>query len=132
MQVKLKKCRECSTEFKPFKTTDKYCSFGCADLNKKPAKDKSSPAKKKRKRIKPISDSMAKKLVVYREARDEYMKEHEVCEFKDCQRLANDLHHIRGRGIYLSDVSHFMAICREHHSWIDVNTKEARELGYLI
>jgi hypothetical protein len=132
MQVKLKKCRECSTEFKPFKTTDKYCSFECADANKKPSAKKVYPAKKKQKRIKQISDSMAKKLVVYREVRDKYMKEHETCEFENCYSDANDLHHIRGRGAYLSDTNYFMAICRGHHTWVHEHPEESRELGYLI
>jgi hypothetical protein len=132
MQVKLKKCRECSTEFKPFKTTDKYCSFECANLNKKPSAKKVYPAKKKQKRIKPISDSMAEKLVEYRKVRDEYMSEHEVCEFEDCEKLANDLHHKASRGKHLSDVTTFMAVCRSHHNWIHDNPKTSRELGYLI
>lgn len=127
MQVKLKKCRECSTEFKPFKTTDKYCSFECANLNKKV-----SPLKKKPKRIKPISDSMAEKLVKYREVRDKYMSEHKTCEFENCYSDANDLHHIRGRGAYLSDTNYFMAICRGHHTWVHEHPEESRELGYLI
>ena len=132
MQVKLKKCRECSTEFKPFKTTDKYCSFECADANKKPSAKKVYPAKKKQKRIKQISDSMAKKLVVYREVRDKYMKEHETCEFENCYSDANDLHHKASRGKHLSDVTTFMAVCRQHHNWIHEHPAESRELGYLI
>lgn len=35
-----KKCKECGNEFRPFKTTDKYCSYSCASKNEKPKEQK--------------------------------------------------------------------------------------------
>jgi len=85
-----------------------------------------------KKRINPISDKKAEELKVYREVRDKYMSEHEVCEYGNCTALANDLHHKAGRGIELSNSKNFMAVCRNHHTYIHLHPKESRSLGYLI
>ena len=136
MQVKkFKKCKNCGEEYQLYRSSLEPCpNKDCRKVivDKRNKKKNSSPAKKKYNYIKPISDSMAEKLAVYRPLRDKYMLQHTICQFKDCQSHSNDLHHIRGRGPYLSEVTYFMAICRPHHQWIDVNTKEARKLGYLI
>lgn len=134
MQVKLKKCRECSTEFKPFKTTDKYCSFECADANKKPSAKKVYPAKKKQKRIKPFSDKKLNDLAIYRPLRDKYLGDNPTCEVHDCNRATTNLHHKNGRtGKLLYDTEYFMACCHVcHPQRIHENPEWARENGYLI
>ena len=129
MQVKLKKCKNCGEDFKQYNSLDKCPNYDCRKALMK--NKKSSPAKKK-KRIKPISDSMAEKLVEYRKVRDKYMSEHITCEFEGCNKDANDLHHKASRGKHLSDVTTFMAVCRLHHNWIHEHPLESRGLGYLI
>lgn len=79
-----------------------------------------------------MSEGMKKKYQEYRPARDKYMKEHPICEFKNCTKVSQDLHHKAGRGANLSRPETFMAVCRAHHNYIHANPKEARELGYLI
>lgn len=88
--------------------------------------------KKKSNYIKPISDKKAEELKIYREVRDKYMANHEICEYGNCSSLANDLHHKAGRGKETTNVKHFMAVCRNHHTYIHLNPKESRALGYLI
>jgi len=129
MQIKLKKCRECSTEFKPFKTTDKYCSFECANLNKKV-----SPPKKKKKRIKPVANKRLEQLAIYRPLRDKYLSDNPICEVHDCNNETTNLHHKNGRaGKMLYNVNYFMACCHLcHPQKIHENPEWARENGYLI
>ncbi len=129
MQVKLKKCRECSTEFKPFKTTDKYCSFGCADANKK-----LSPLKNKKKRIKPVANKRLEQLAIYRPLRDKYLSDNSICEVHDCNNETTNLHHKNGRvGKMIYNVDYFMACCHIcHPQRIHENPEWARENGYLI
>jgi len=88
--------------------------------------------KKKTKKINYFSKKMLANLAVYRPLRDKYMKENPICQFKDCNALANDLHHKARRGKNLCNVDTFMGVCRKHHNWIEENPKESKELGYLM
>jgi len=53
----IKKCKECGNEFRPFKTTDKYCSYSCASKNEKPKEKKTYTLKRT-----PINTPIEKKL----------------------------------------------------------------------
>jgi len=108
----------------------KYCQHKRTD--EKWLKKSEEKSKRKVFTIKPISDSMAKKLKEYRIERDEYMRTHPNCEFEGCNKESNDLHHKAGRGEHLSNRGSFMSVCRKHHNWIHEHPKESRELGYLI
>lgn len=95
--------------------------------------DKKPTKNKPKKRISPISENRAKQLAIYRPKRDEYMKNHPVCEVDGCNNPSNDLHHKNKRnGNRVYDEKYFMAICRSHHTQIDEDTVWARENGYLI
>ena len=94
--------------------------------------DKKDPKFAIRKSIKPISDKKSKELAIYRVNRDKFMDENPVCQYGNCKREANDLHHKAGRGIELTNVDNFMAVCREHHTYIHLHPKESRSLRYLI
>tara|TARA_R110000850_G_scaffold191133_1_gene317913 strand:+ start:40 stop:417 length:378 start_codon:yes stop_codon:yes gene_type:complete len=85
-----------------------------------------------RKSIKPISDKKSKELAIYRVNRDKFMDENPICQYGNCKREVNDLHHKAGRGIELTNVKNFMSVCREHHTYIHLHPKESRSLGYLI
>ena len=59
------------------------------------------------------------------------------CEFvrdgERCKKKAHrSPHHKKRRGKFLLDNSTFLAVCMEHHDWIEQNGKEAEKLGYLI
>jgi len=45
--------------------------------------------------------------------------------------LATEIHHTRGRGKYLNDVSTWLAVSREGHIWIHENVKLATERGFM-
>lgn len=118
-----RKCVTCGSEFRKFKTTDKYCSPQCA----KPFQNKVKP----RKKIASISDSMAIRLKEYRLVRNDFMRLHPKCQI--CGKDSIDLHHKSGRlGANLTDVNTFMALCRKCHREIHDNPKLARNKGYLI
>ena len=57
-QKEFKNCAECDKEFKLYKSTDKFCSIGCASIA---AKDKNLP-KAPRVRIKQMSDKRKERL----------------------------------------------------------------------
>lgn len=118
-----RKCVTCGSEFRKFKTTDKFCSPQCAKIV--------STRTKPRKKIAPISDSMVMKLKEYRLVRDEFMRLHPKCQI--CGKESTDLHHKNGRiGSNLTDVKTFMALCRKCHREVHDNPKLARGKGYLI
>ena len=101
---------------------------------------KRSPLKRtqsvlKRTRINPMSKKMKKNLDIYNPRAKEWKKEHPVCKAQIkgvCTHKTNDVHHKDGRGIKLLDESLWIPVCRSCHSWIDVNTIEARLLDLLI
>ena len=82
-------------------------------------------------KIKSVSNKKLEELKQYRILRDEYMSNHTICEVKDCNRLAEDLHHSKNRAYYLCDVSVFKAVCRLCHTRIHSEDKWARDNGYL-
>lgn len=112
-----------------YKRTDKTLKT----LNRSPLKRSQTPLK--RTRINPMSKKMKKNLDIYNPRAKEWKKEHPVCKAQIkgvCTHKTNDVHHKDGRGIKLLDESLWIPVCRSCHSWIDVNTIEARLLDLLI
>jgi len=83
-------------------------------------------------KIKSVSDKRLLALKDYRVVRDAYMRDHKICEFQGCNECSTDLHHKKPRAYHLCDVSIFMAVCRNHHTWIHDHDAESREMGLLI
>lgn len=85
---------------------------------------------KVRTQIKKQSDKEIKRLAQYRKVRDEYMREHPICEYPGCNNPSTDLHHGAGRqGKLLTDTRYFKALDINHHRWAEENPIEAKELG---
>lgn len=78
-----------------------------------------------------VSKKHAKELRTYSKLRKTFLEEHTTCQYPGCSSPAQDLHHKKGRGKYLNDATHFMAICRYHHDMIHRNPAIARFGGYL-
>jgi hypothetical protein len=80
--------------------------------------------------ISPISKKRAEALKVYRNRRDNYFKEHPVCEYPGCTSRKITLHHAAGRcGSFLTDKRFFKSLCITHHNWVEANPIEAQKLG---
>ncbi len=92
----------------------------------------------RKKWVNPISATRRKSLAEYRKVRALYLKAHRFCEIcpkrkpSKSAKLASDIHHTHGRaGHLLTDQSHFLAVCRECHNWIEGNRGIARSNGWL-
>lgn len=89
--------------------------------------------KTKQKKIKPISESHKKTLNEYKPIREAYLLKHKYCEanLKRCTKVATEIHHKASKiGKLYTDDNNFLAVCRNCHTWIEENPKEAKELGF--
>lgn len=70
----------------------------------------------------------------YRKLREEYLAEHEWCEFPGCVRRATVLHHRAGRrGRRLTYVPWFAASCETHNEEAESgDVAYCREVGWLL
>lgn len=85
---------------------------------------------------------MARQLIIYYRVRNEFLKEHKLCQVCLGQQIeglivppvmpATDVHHIRGRvGRLLCDPRFFLAVCRRHHDLIRDQPRWAKSHGYI-
>ena len=84
-KVKNKKCKVCGESFKPFKTTDRYCSSKCAYKDSKPLnKGPQTP-------IRSRSAKMQKADRKYSKLRKEFLSkpENQICFVDGCNKRAN-------------------------------------------
>ena len=83
------------------------------------------------------SKKRAKELATYYVLKKAMLAKRPFCEYPStnglpaCTNLANDIHHIRGRGRKLNNVLYWLPICAEHHRYLHEHGKEARKLGLL-
>ncbi len=50
-----------------------------------------------------------------------------------CVNHADDVHHMNRRsGEMLNDQRFWLAVCRQHHHWIETNKREARQMGLIL
>jgi hypothetical protein len=133
--MKIKSCTICGLEGPIWKNHegDKYCK-SCWSCHKskdtKSQKPKTSPSSSK---LKQKSDKQKAIDKAYTLMRKEYLNKHPMCEIKlpGCTGHATDIHHTEYRGINTLAQATWLASCRDCHSWVHLNPKEARELGYL-
>ncbi len=90
-----------------------------------------------RKPTKPIAKNSKKRIAelkIYSVLRKDYLKDHPRCEAKlsGCQGKAKDIHHKAARGRNLNNVDTWLAVCRNCHTEIHFNSKQAHELGLLL
>jgi len=86
----------------------------------------------KRKPISPRSSKQVKLEKQYSEKRKKFLSEHPLCEANlgCCSGLASDVHHKKGRGVYLLDESTYLALCRACHIFIETNPDIAKSMGW--
>ena len=70
--------------------------------------------------IKKVSSKMAGDLKLYHKKRKKFLEFRLLCEARlpGCTQTVSDVHHTKGRGQYLNDVSTWMAVCRHCHDYI--------------
>lgn len=86
---------------------------------------------------KPIAKNSKKRLVelkIYNLLRKDFLKDNIKClvGVEGCKKKSSDVHHMRGRGIWLNVVEWWLPICRNCHTYITEHSKEAIELGFSV
>lgn len=81
-----------------------------------------------------VAKKQKQNLTMYSKVRKEYLASHETCEasLAGCTHTATDIHHKKGRGIYLNDSSTFLAVCRNCHNYIELHPDFAKQKGYSL
>jgi hypothetical protein len=122
MKTKLKHCDGCNEEKVIWKNHEgnRYCKY-CWATKKKPSKIN----QRSKKRV--LEDSQYTKL------RRVFLTKHPNCQAKlpMCTFKSTDVHHMEKRGINYLKTSSWLSCCRACHDWVEMNKKEARELGFL-
>ena len=133
MQAKKKICAGCSSEQYIWKNHggEKFCKRCWSTHESKNIKKPNI-----RTPIPRVSKKRQKETVEYLKIRTEYLNEHKLCEAKlpGCSGFSTEIHHIKGgeeRSTTYLDTTTYMAICRSCHSYVHLNPKISRELGYL-
>lgn len=110
----------------------------CAYCYKKQYKPPKIP---KRQRIKAISEKKKKENLEYQKIRTEWMKDHDVCQanlpgclvpYPVVDKSQLECHHMKGRGVYLTDKRFFLCVCNSCHRWITDNSRQAIEMGLSL
>ena len=83
------------------------------------------------KKIKTVSDNQKIRLQKYNNLRLLYLKDHSICEVKDCRNPSTEIHHKGGR-IGENLFKNFLAVCRDHHLKIESDPQWAKENNYSI
>ena len=89
------------------------------------------PVKVKIVKIRPMSKKLSKEREIYRKLRIEFLSrfENKFCAvYPDL--LATEVHHMRGRGKFLNDISTWLAVSRDGHLWIEAHPALSRERGF--
>ena len=81
--------------------------------------------------VKKVTEKRAKQNREYLEMREQFLEQYPVCQVKDCQAKATEVHHPQGRANdLLTNPENFFAICSEHHIYYTKHSKEAIENNY--
>ena len=78
------------------------------------------------------SKKMAKINREYSKLRIEFLIDKPNCmaSLPGCTLRAAEIHHKKGRGKYHNDITTWLSVCRNCHTWIELNQSEAIELGF--
>ncbi len=127
MNVKPKKCKICSTEFKPRKSTDRFCSLECFKKQNK------SEPKKRFDKIPNVSKKRKIENLQYQVLRAEFLNkpENKICPITKLP--TTDIHHKKGRiGSLFLNIEYWVALSREGHKFVEENPIWAKENGYSL
>ena len=139
-QKEFKKCKVCGTEFKMYRTTDKYCSGKCQMKDKKP----NLQLKSLYKPIKQVSEKRKLEDIIYKSERIKFLSlpENQKCPVTGEQ--TTQIHHVLKRrgyadewarenkvSLYL-DKRFWLAVSHKGHEKIENNPEWAYEQGFSI
>lgn len=81
-----------------------------------------------------VSEHLQEELNLYNQIRPEFLARFPKCQasLRHCQYFANQVHHKRGRGLYLLDLHTWLAVCPSCHRWIEMNPVLAKEFGLSL
>lgn len=131
IKVKKKLCNGCEKLTVIWKSvgTAKYCK-NCWSRHTDSKVRQTSP------RAKPLPRTSKRQKLdsAYAILRMKYLKDHTMCEahLSGCATYSSEIHHKKGRGEYFLDSSTWLAVCRPCHQHIELNPKEAKELGFSV
>jgi len=77
------------------------------------------------------SKKLQKEERKYKKLRIKFLSDKSVCHAKihECSLRATEIHHKKGRGKYLLDITTWLPVCRNCHNWIENNPEDSYELG---
>lgn len=82
-----------------------------------------------------VSKKQSANLRQYKKVRESYLESNTNCEAKlnGCTYESTEIHHKKGRiGSLLQNDSYFLAVYRNCHHYIELNTIEAKEKGFSL
>ena len=84
--------------------------------------------------MKQKSKKMQKLDAKYSKLRRVFLTDYPMCQaaLPRCTHKSTDVHHKKGRGTYHNDITTWLSVCRNCHTWIESNAPEAIELGFSI
>lgn len=127
--IKPKTCK-CGKEFKPYKSTDKYCSFACERMSVVLELGYLIVYKKPAKAIRKVSKKRAIDNQRYLKLRAKFLADHPRCAVYPTLESV-EVHHAMGRiGCLLCDTTHWVAVSRAGHQLIEYNPTWALKMGF--
>lgn len=83
--------------------------------------------------VKKVSDKRKEENAEYSKIATQFKKENPICAVRVneyCTGKTESVHHKRGRGKYLLDVSTFIGCCISCHTYIENHPEEAKQKGW--
>lgn len=128
-QKEFKECKVCGTEFKMYRTTDKYCSGKCQMKDKKP----NLQLKSLYKPIKQISEKRKLEDIIYKSERIKFLSlpENQICFIEGCNKQATTIEHRAGRwGSNYLDTNTWAPCCLEHNLELENNPELSKKYQF--
>ena len=131
MKAKKKICDGCSCEKIIWKNHEgkKYCKHCWS------AHSTSQQKPTVRKKLALVSQKRLVQQKEYSEKRKIFLEKNLMCKARlnGCALRSTDVHHMKGRAgeLYL-DETYWLALCRQCHSWAELNPLQAREMGLSL
>ena len=128
-QKEFKECKVCGTEFKMYRTTDKYCSGKCQMKDKKP----DLKLKSLYKPIKQVSEKRKLEDIIYKSERIKFLSlpENQICFIEGCNKQATTIEHRAGRwGSNYLDTNTWAPCCLEHNLELENNPELSKKYQF--